>query len=100
MPLVQVYKGIHDGVTDVAVKKLREADTEPMRERFRREIGVLKGLRHPNIVLFMGACFEVRTHLQSNGMYWQKGNNCLPPMGSRTHQIWAFFGAFSYSWCV
>jgi serine/threonine protein kinase len=56
---LQVYKAEYRG-TLVAVKKLREADTEPMRQKFRHEIGVLKGLHHPNIVLFMGACFEVR----------------------------------------
>ncbi|CAJ1380240.1 unnamed protein product, partial [Effrenium voratum] len=40
--------------TDVAVKKLRSAGQ--LSTEFKREISVLLRLRHPNLVLFMGAC--------------------------------------------
>jgi len=47
-----VYRGSWHG-TDVAVKKLRQSGPLPM--EFMREISVLLRLRHPNLVLFMGA---------------------------------------------
>lgn len=48
----EVYRGNWHG-TDVAVKKLRVAG--PMSVEFGRELSVLLRLRHPNLVLFMGA---------------------------------------------
>jgi len=47
----EVYKAGWHG-TDVAVKKLRSGQ---LSTEFRREIAVLTRLRHPNLVLFMGA---------------------------------------------
>jgi len=47
----EVYKAGWHG-TDVAVKKLRAGQ---LSTEFRREIAVLTRLRHPNLVLFMGA---------------------------------------------
>ncbi|KAL6601535.1 hypothetical protein ACP70R_044755 [Stipagrostis hirtigluma subsp. patula] len=44
---------------DVAVKILMEQDFHPERFReFMREVAIMKSLRHPNIVLFMGAVTE------------------------------------------
>lgn len=48
----EVYRGSWHG-TDVAVKKLRVSGPLPV--EFTREISVLLHLRHPNLVLFMGA---------------------------------------------
>ncbi|XP_039120055.1 serine/threonine-protein kinase CTR1 [Dioscorea cayenensis subsp. rotundata] len=42
--------------SEVAVKILMEQDFHPERfKEFLREVGIMKSLRHPNIVLFMGA---------------------------------------------
>jgi len=53
----EVYKGIYRA-TDVAIKKLKQinfdANSNILKE-FKREIAVLATLRHPNLVLFMGA---------------------------------------------
>jgi serine/threonine protein kinase len=48
----EVFRGIWHG-TDVAVKRLRHSGSLP--KEFTREISVLVRLRHPNLVLFMGA---------------------------------------------
>jgi len=48
----EVYRGSWFG-TDVAVKKLRHSG--PLSTEFTRELSVLLRLRHPNLVLFMGA---------------------------------------------
>eukprot|EP00929_Paragymnodinium_shiwhaense_P005613 TRINITY_DN10783_c0_g1_i1.p1 TRINITY_DN10783_c0_g1~~TRINITY_DN10783_c0_g1_i1.p1 ORF type:complete len:1353 (-),score=306.32 TRINITY_DN10783_c0_g1_i1:128-4186(-) len=50
-----VYRGALHG-TDVAVKRLRSSG--PLSVEFTREISVLLRLRHPNLVLFMGACTQ------------------------------------------
>eukprot|EP00884_Botryococcus_braunii_P009129 jgi/Botrbrau1/18217/Bobra.53_1s0074.1 len=42
--------------TDVAVKRFLEQDVSPqLLEEFRAEIAIMKRLKHPNVVLFMGA---------------------------------------------
>mmetsp|Transcript_6895 Transcript_6895/g.14210 ORF Transcript_6895/g.14210 Transcript_6895/m.14210 type:complete len:1258 (-) Transcript_6895:1935-5708(-) len=52
-----VYKGRYHGKR-VAVKKIHPQTVKSRKaiEEFQREIGVLCRLRHPNILLFMGAC--------------------------------------------
>jgi Protein tyrosine and serine/threonine kinase len=54
----QVYMGVLNGVTNVAVKQLREGD-QAMRDRFRQEISILRGLHSPHIVQFLGASIQV-----------------------------------------
>jgi len=49
----EVYRATWHG-TDVAAKKLRSKGQ--LSTEFKREISVLLRLRHPNLVLFMGAC--------------------------------------------
>ncbi|CAA6660733.1 unnamed protein product [Spirodela intermedia] len=45
--------------SDVAVKILMDQDFHPERlKEFRREVAIMKSLRHPNIVLYMGAVTE------------------------------------------
>ncbi|KAK9815543.1 hypothetical protein WJX72_005453 [[Myrmecia] bisecta] len=52
----EVYRGIWKH-TDVAVKRLLDQDlSEKALAAFRQEISITKLLKHPNIVLFMGAC--------------------------------------------
>jgi len=53
-----VYQAKWRGI-DVACKKLRNTgdDTDTL-EQFKNEIAILGKLRHPNVVLFMGACTE------------------------------------------
>jgi len=51
----EVYKASWHG-TEVAVKRLRSSGQ--LSTEFKREIAVLLRLRHPNLVLFMGACTQ------------------------------------------
>eukprot|EP00803_Ostreobium_quekettii_P004804 evm.model.scf_1329.5 EVM.evm.TU.scf_1329.5 scf_1329:31213-38564(-) len=56
----EVYKGCWRGC-DVAVKRILEQDqefTEQLVKEFRREIAIMMRLRHPNVLLFMGAVTE------------------------------------------
>jgi serine/threonine protein kinase len=54
----QVFKGMCRGKI-VAVKRLFQKELESkVLEEFRKEVAVLTHLRHPNIILFMGACTE------------------------------------------
>jgi len=57
-----VYKAQYFG-TDVAVKKLLDVDDTFMHKYIEREMAILKSLRHPNIVQFMGLCKH------SSGLY-------------------------------
>jgi len=51
----EVYRG-QWRQTDVAVKRLLDQDISPtVLEQFRDEVSIMKRLRHPNIVAFMGA---------------------------------------------
>lgn len=53
-----VYKGTCRGLT-VAIKKLVKQDLDPkVMEDFRKEVDILTQMRHPNVVLFLGACTE------------------------------------------
>eukprot|EP00891_Asterochloris_glomerata_P009732 jgi/Astpho2/9732/e_gw1.00149.41.1_t len=52
----EVYKG-NWRHTDVAVKRFLEQDLSPqLMKEFRAEVSIMKRLKHPNVVLFMGAC--------------------------------------------
>lgn len=67
-----VFKGTVRGKT-VAIKKLHAQDMDQATlEEFRKEVEIMTHLRHPNIVLFMGACtepgnFAIVTELLSGG---------------------------------
>jgi serine/threonine protein kinase len=52
----EVYKGTYKEV-DVAIKKLRITNmtTDNTLKEFKREVSTLTRVRHPNLVLFMGA---------------------------------------------
>jgi serine/threonine protein kinase len=50
----QVYKGIWQGNTPVAVKFVT-GHSPKEQQRFRNEVAILKSLRHVNIVQFLGA---------------------------------------------
>jgi len=53
-----VYKGKCRGAT-VAIKQLHKQDLDSkILEDFRKEVDILTQMRHPNVVLFMGACTE------------------------------------------
>jgi len=53
-----VYKGTCRGI-EVAIKKLLKQDLDAkMLEDFRKEVDIMTQMRHPNVVLFMGACTE------------------------------------------
>ena len=75
----QVWKANWRG-TPVAVKVLTGSAQSrhvprPVLEEFAAEINLLKGMRHPNICLYMGACLEppnraIITELAANGSLW------------------------------
>ncbi|GMH39148.1 hypothetical protein BSKO_07046 [Bryopsis sp. KO-2023] len=51
----EVFKGVWRG-TDVAVKRFMETDiTKEMLKEFQAEVRIMMRLRHPNVLLFMGA---------------------------------------------
>lgn len=53
-----VYKAVFRG-TEVAVKSLLAGSTSAaVVEEFKMETAIMCALRHPNIVLFMGSCFD------------------------------------------
>lgn len=54
----EVWKGTYRG-TDVAVKKIITSHVDKqVIENFELEVAIMCGLRHPNIILFMGSCFD------------------------------------------
>jgi serine/threonine protein kinase len=75
----QVWKATWRG-TPVAVKILTGSAqnthiAKAILEEFKAEINLLKGMRHPNICLYMGACVDppnraIITELASNGSVW------------------------------
>lgn len=69
----EVFRGIWNG-TDVAIKIFLEQDltTENM-EDFCNEIYILSRLRHPNVILFLGACM-VPPHLSMVTEYMEMGS--------------------------
>ncbi|KAL5725613.1 mitogen-activated protein kinase kinase kinase [Ranunculus cassubicifolius] len=69
----EVFRGIWNG-TDVAIKIFLEQDltTENM-EDFCNEISILSRLRHPNVILFLGACTKP-PHLSMVTEYMEMGS--------------------------
>ncbi|CAN6821008.1 unnamed protein product [Brassica oleracea] len=75
-----VYKGTLD-YTKVAIKVLRP-DARQGRSQFQQEVEVLTSIRHPNLVLLLGACAEygclVYEHLENGSvedLLLKRGNN-------------------------
>ncbi|CAF2128905.1 unnamed protein product [Brassica napus] len=75
-----VYKGTLD-YTKVAIKVLRP-DARQGRSQFQQEVEVLTSIRHPNLVLLLGACTEygclVYEHLENGSvedLLLKRGNN-------------------------
>mmetsp|Transcript_16968 Transcript_16968/g.24169 ORF Transcript_16968/g.24169 Transcript_16968/m.24169 type:complete len:806 (-) Transcript_16968:286-2703(-) len=68
-----VYKALWLG-TPVAVKMLNYPSNKSVIEEFAAEINLLKGMRHPNICLYIGACLDptlaIVTELAVNGSLW------------------------------
>ena len=55
-----MWSGVYQQHTDVAIRRFRPEiySTPEQQLQFRRELEVLRKLRHPNVVLFMGACTQ------------------------------------------
>ena len=69
----EVVRAIYQG-TDVAVKRMSSAATGAAGD-FRREVALLTKLRHPHVVLFMGACVTpselcIVMEFAANGSLW------------------------------
>lgn len=55
----EVFKGLKDGVDEVAVKRIRLLSASPaMIEQFKQEIDMISRLRHRHILQFYGACVQ------------------------------------------
>ncbi|XP_028065497.1 serine/threonine-protein kinase EDR1-like isoform X4 [Camellia sinensis] len=69
----EVFRGIWNG-TDVAIKVFLEQDltAENMKD-FCNEISILSRLRHPNVILFLGACTKP-PHLSMVTEYMEMGS--------------------------
>ncbi|PUZ74858.1 hypothetical protein GQ55_1G100200 [Panicum hallii var. hallii] len=69
----EVFRGLWNG-TDVAIKVFLEQDltTENMKD-FCNEISILSRLRHPNVILFLGACMKP-PHLSLVTEYMELGS--------------------------
>ncbi|KAF8819515.1 protein kinase domain-containing protein, partial [Cardiosporidium cionae] len=85
----QVYRGFWRG-TEVAVKVLTDVNATTFSEKtltdFQRELKIMQCLRHPNLVLFMGAYirqspFAVVTEFCAGGTLFDILHRKLPPSG-------------------
>ncbi|KAF4354323.1 hypothetical protein F8388_022985 [Cannabis sativa] len=72
----EVFRGIWNG-TDVAIKVFLEQDlTAENMEDFCNEISILSRLRHPNVILFLGACTKpprlsmVTEYMETGSLYY------------------------------
>lgn len=54
----EVFKGMKDGVDEVAVKVIRIKNTSTAVEQFKQEIDMISKLRHRHILQFYGACIK------------------------------------------
>ena len=55
----EVFKGLKDGVDEVAVKRIRfHSSSRAMIEQFKQEIDMISRLRHRHILQFYGACVQ------------------------------------------
>ncbi|KAG8659892.1 probable serine/threonine-protein kinase SIS8 isoform X2 [Manihot esculenta] len=69
----EVFRGVWNG-TDVAIKVFLEQDlTAENMEDFCNEISILSRLRHPNVILFLGACVKP-PHLSMVTEYMEMGS--------------------------
>ncbi|KNC47314.1 uncharacterized protein AMSG_11783 [Thecamonas trahens ATCC 50062] len=69
----EVWRGLWRG-TDVAIKRIHNRDfSAETLEEFRREAKMMCDLRHPNVVLFMGACTQL-PNLVMVTEYLERGN--------------------------
>ncbi|XP_038985117.1 serine/threonine-protein kinase EDR1-like [Phoenix dactylifera] len=69
----EVFRGMWNG-TDVAIKVFLEQDlTAENMEDFCNEISILSRLRHPNVILFLGACMRP-PHLSMVTEYMEMGS--------------------------
>ncbi|CAN6243710.1 unnamed protein product [Urochloa humidicola] len=85
----EVFRGLWNG-TDVAIKVFLEQDltTENMKD-FCNEISILSRLRHPNVILFLGACMKP-PHLSLVTEYMEMGSlyNLIHSKTQRTKLNW------------
>ncbi|KAF9688034.1 hypothetical protein SADUNF_Sadunf02G0155000 [Salix dunnii] len=72
----EVFRGVWNG-TDVAIKVFLEQDlTAENMEDFCNEISILSCLRHPNVILFLGACTKpprlsmVTEYMEMGSLYY------------------------------
>ena len=76
-PGLQVYKGVWQGNTPVAVKFVT-GHSPKEQQRFRNEVAILKSLRHVNIVQFLGASLTGGPDHAGHGVH-AAGGTCGEP---------------------
>ncbi|KAL8471797.1 hypothetical protein ACS0TY_029142 [Phlomoides rotata] len=54
----RLYKGVIDGATSVAIKRLSSSSNQGVHDQFMNEIKMLSKLRHPHLVSLIGYCNE------------------------------------------
>jgi len=79
----KVYRAKWLGTT-VAVKKMKKLVGEQELSEFKSEVAILSQLRHPNLVLFLGACIEekrciVYEYLENGNLYDYLRDNEVKP---------------------
>ncbi|TKW37037.1 hypothetical protein SEVIR_1G021400v4 [Setaria viridis] len=81
----EVFRGLWNG-TDVAIKVFLEQDLTPENMKdFCNEISILSRVRHPNVILFLGACMKP-PHLSLVTEYMELGS-LYSLIHSKTHKI-------------
>ncbi|XP_004951339.1 serine/threonine-protein kinase EDR1 isoform X3 [Setaria italica] len=81
----EVFRGLWNG-TDVAIKVFLEQDLTPENMKdFCNEISILSRVRHPNVILFLGACMKP-PHLSLVTEYMELGS-LYSLIHSKMHKI-------------
>jgi ankyrin repeat protein len=55
-----VYRGMYQGVQDVAIKVLKSDQSEKEEDEFKKEFQIMSSIEHPNLVFFFGAVLHPR----------------------------------------
>lgn len=60
----EVYKGVLEDGSVIAVKRLTKASTDEQREKeFLTELGTIGHVQHPNVLALLGCCVDKGLHL-------------------------------------
>ncbi len=91
----EVFKGIKDGIDEVAIKVIKIQNHTTSIEQFKREIDLISKLRHRNILQFYGACIKPQclymvTELMQSDLF----------TALRTNRRYQWSGAYGKEVCI